>query len=1344
MLWSSIKRDVLVCLVVSMIAIACTWGQTGTTAINGDVVDPQGAAVAGAKVTVTPAGSATGRSVDTDGTGHYQFQALPPGVYTVRVELKGFRTTVEENVELQIATTRRLDIKLELGEVTQSIEVTGAAPAINTQDATTGNPFDEKEVKELPFLARNVVNLLTLQPGVVFTGNSDTDRLSQGDISTLDGREGVVNGVRGNQTNVTLDGGDVNDWQNQAAFTSALPVTLDSVQEFRVTTANANATDGVASGAQVALVTKSGTDQFHGNVRWYYRTSGATANSFFNLLAQPRIGRPKLQRNIAGGSLGGPIKKDRFFFFLDNEERREASSFSVTPRQVPSDALRAGVLVYACAPTATKLATQVCPGGNVVQGLGGKSFTMAPGTFGLTPAQFQLIDPAGLGVNQAMINYMAQLPHGNDPAQAFDDTRALAFNGLVFNAPESTSNNVYTARLDYNLTRDGRHAIYARGVLGGLSTNLIEANFPGEAPTSTLLNNSRGATVGYTGQIRNSITNSLHYTFTRLGVSQSGAQGPLFNVRSFTDIENFSRAFGHQLPVHEIKDDVSWTKGRHTVQFGGALRYLRNHRLDETQSFPNFVINNGFCQGLCQDAALSLGAPGPGAAFPAEDNVTAVTRAMMALTGAITQVNTVFAADAHSGNVFAQGTPEHREFAENDYELYGQDSWRLKSNLTFTVGLRWAYATPPWETHGQQTAVSVDIHQWLAQREINQVNGIPSDASPLLSWNLAGRANGKSSWFEPNKKDFAPRMALAWSPGYQDGLLKAIFGGPGKTSIRLGGGFFFDRLGQAMAAETDLQGSPGVFTPLIDGSQQFCFGTFPSGATCPSGSGTGAPRFSGSCTFTGCTGLPPLSDFFPPITSVKFPFKPASDTSNLGFVIDNHLHTPYTIDINVGIQRELAKKIVLDVAYVGTLGRRLLAKTDYAQYLNITDPKSKMTLFQAYDQIVKLGGPNLFVNLPKIDPANLAQLRTIKSIPFFDDMLPNMQQALTATFGGPGNLTPTQAFYSYVMQDTGGSPSWSCAIFLMDIAGLTGLPSPWNSKVDPQGDGFVLFTPQFSSLPGWTNFGNSNYHSLQVSVRKSSGPVVYGVNYVYSKGIDNTSGTENQDNVPNAFLSAGTLNGLIQNPFDLRANRAASDFDLRHNVNGFWVADLPFGKGKRFGANSGWMKNAVIGGWQWTGTLRFHTGFPLGAANGFNFPTNFFQTPNSSLTQTISTSLKRCGPLNPPSPTQCFPNLFSDPAGILNSIVPTLPGGDGARNSFRGPAYFVTDMGAYKTFTLPWSERQHLQFRVTAFNVFNNVNFSDVFASLDPTSPSTFGQVSATAGPRGGQREMEFAARFEF
>src|SRR5262249_36671151 len=222
-------------------------GQTGTTAVNWIVTDPQGAAVVAATVTLKAAGTGSSRTTNTDETGFYQFLSLSPGKYQVTVEQGGFHAAVRENVELLVGTTQKVDFKLELGEVTTKIEVSSAAPALNTEDASVGNAFGEQEVKALPFLARNAINLLTLQPGVLFTGESDTDQLSQGSIQNLDQREGAVNGVRGNQSNITVDGADSNDWQNQAAFTSALPVTLDSIQEFRVTTTNGGSADGTAA-----------------------------------------------------------------------------------------------------------------------------------------------------------------------------------------------------------------------------------------------------------------------------------------------------------------------------------------------------------------------------------------------------------------------------------------------------------------------------------------------------------------------------------------------------------------------------------------------------------------------------------------------------------------------------------------------------------------------------------------------------------------------------------------------------------------------------------------------------------------------------------------------------------------------------------------------------------------------------------------------------------------------------------------------------------------------------------------------------------------------------------------
>src|SRR5262249_42777893 len=518
---------------------------------------------------------------------------------------------------------------------------------------------------------------------------------------------------------------------------------------------------------------------------------------------------------------------------------------------------------------------------------------------------------------------------------------------------------------------------------------------------------------------------------------------------------------------------------------------------------------------------------------PAPADQTSFIRAYMMLTGSITQVNaTVFATP--QGTFLPPGSLEKRKFAENLYEAYFQDSWRIKSNVTFTYGLRYGYETPPWEVNGNQVAPTVNIAEWFRQREFDMNNNTPSDAAPLLSWDLAGKANhGRDSWFKPSYLNFSPRIALAWSPGYQSGVLGSVFCGPGKSSIRLGGGIFYDRIGQALAIDSDLNGSPGTATALINGSQQFSLAT--------------APRFSGTCTNTGCTGLPPVGPpFFDLPTQATFPFTPAADTSNLGFAVDQNLKTPYTIHLTLSYQRELPKGVVLDVAYVGTLGRRLLGKADFAQYLNIRDQKSNTDLFTAFQQIAKIAnmtptsGPDLnpFVTVGGFREPNLAALKAINPIAYFSNILPNMpafdaatlckkaDPNLAACMAGYNSLTPTQAFYAYSVLKSGaafGAASWSCALFAMDISPGGNIPTPYNATLDPQGDGFVLFQPQFSQLDAWTNWANSNYHSLQVSVRKNAGFATFAANYVFSKSIDNASSAENGD-----LLSPTVSNGTAQ------------------------------------------------------------------------------------------------------------------------------------------------------------------------------------------------------------------------
>ena len=283
---------------------------------------------------------------------------------------------------------------MEIGATTESITVTeGVGPTVNTTDATIGNAFDSHQILALPFEGRDAAAVLSSQPGIAFIGNNVDDR--------FDTRNGAVNGGRSDQANITLDGVDNNDQLRGTAFSGALRSTLDSIEEFRVTTAGANADEGRSSGGQVTLVTKSGTNNFHGSAFEQHRPTNMAANDWFNKHNELTAGlpnvRPKFLRNTFGGAIGGPIKRNRLFFFYTYEGQRISEGTQVN-RSVPSTSLRDGVVFYPCAATASQTAAQVCPGGTVT-GLSGSSYNVPVSQFGEGPAQIAQMDPncAGTG-----------------------------------------------------------------------------------------------------------------------------------------------------------------------------------------------------------------------------------------------------------------------------------------------------------------------------------------------------------------------------------------------------------------------------------------------------------------------------------------------------------------------------------------------------------------------------------------------------------------------------------------------------------------------------------------------------------------------------------------------------------------------------------------------------------------------------------------------------------------------------------------------------------------------------------------------------------------------------------
>ena len=429
------------------------------------VTDDQKSTVPGATVTLTSATTGATREAVSNENGSYQFIAVPPGVYTVKASLTGFKTSVIDKVQLNTDSSQRLDVALAVGGIEESVQVLAEAPAINTTDASLGNVIKEAQIMGLPLEARNPVGLLSLQTGVVYIPRNNAE-------TTVDPRYGSVSGARADQSNVTLDGIDVNDGQNQNAFTSVLRLTLDSVQEFRVTTSSYGADGGRSSGPQVSLVTKSGTNNIRGAGYYVNRDTQFSSNEYFNKLSQLKAGTestpPLLNKNIYGGSVGGPILKDRLFYFGNFEGLREKRE-SVVERAVPSAAMGDGVLTYRCAVPAA------CPGGPV-QGFT-STHNIPAGSYGMNPAEFRRIDPAGIGASTLASEYWTQYPLPN-----FDGRDAANIMGYRFTSPIDNEFNTIIARGDYKIT--GAQSLFTR--FNSQSDAIVGTQqFPGLAPNTT-------------------------------------------------------------------------------------------------------------------------------------------------------------------------------------------------------------------------------------------------------------------------------------------------------------------------------------------------------------------------------------------------------------------------------------------------------------------------------------------------------------------------------------------------------------------------------------------------------------------------------------------------------------------------------------------------------------------------------------------------------------------------------------------------------------------------------------------------------------------------------------------
>jgi len=1314
---------VLACCALLLSSLA--WGQANTS-LRGTITDPSGSTIAGASVVLSNNESKVERAATTGEQGEYQFLFLPPGTYTLIVTASGFQRYELTGVQLLVNTPATINTQLKVGVATETVNVTSEQPALNLVDASIGNSFGENQVKQVPLEGRNVPDLLSLQAGVAYTGNrTDIDK-------DQDTRNGAVNGARSDQSNITLDGVDVNDQTNGYAFTSVLPVTLDSVQEFRVTTTNYGADQGQGSGAQVALVTKSGTNSFHGSVYEYIRNTFTSANDSLVKAAEIRDHQPnkalKLNRNIFGASLGGPLRKDRFFFFANYEGTREREDQSIV-RSIPTKSMCQGNLSY------------VNVNGTVTT---------------LTPQDIKNLDPLKTGINPVMldpINHTGYLDKTYCTGQfVTNDTSVgdgLNYSGYRFRAPVSLDNNALIARLDYHLDGAGKHTVFWRGALQNLN-NPQAPLLPGGASIQTVVDHSKGFAFGYTTVLSSALVNSFHWGFTRQSYGIVGNSGQEWNT--FIGLDQgiaYSRNF--QVPVHNLADDLSWTKGTHTFQFGTNIGLSRSAHTGFQHSF-NFGLGTSSWMSptALADSASPLDPTNGG--FPEVDlaDKAGYDRPMIALLGIVSDVvaqynynkdGTVqnYNVDSAGNPLSPTGLPMKRNYGLNWYEFYAQDSWRLKPNLTINYGFRWSLFPSPWETNGLQAATGFSLGKQFNVNEQAMKQGLGYTSEPVLTMVPSGPANHAPGFYQLSKSDFAPRISLAYSPRPSTDWGRKIFGDAGKTSIRVGFGEVYDRAGFQLLNSFD-QNAPGGFAYTLQNT--CCIVGVDDAADVP--------------RITNVNRVPTVNRngvvFMTPAPAGAFPQTLGLNAQANLWVADDTLKTPHSYSVDFSVGRELPKRFSLQLSYIARFGGHLLTQRDLNQPLDIVDKQTGIDYYAAATALSKLAraNPQQFKDAASYQTflAKVSDATVGPTAAYWHNMLPGLSGGATAytSFGvampASGNASLMQAIY-----DLYYNPSYSYVgneiVGLADVDLYGGLGTDagqtlfFNGPAGPNGNGSGKYmNSQAISAYGWSSVGNSNYNALQVSLRKQfSQGLQFDLNYAFSKSIDITSTASRVGFALVGYQNIGLLGSRLENAFHLNDLRSVSDFDTTHQFNANWIADLPFGRGKRFAADAGSVANTIIGGWQLSGVARYTSGLPVSIDVGQNWPTDWQYT---GLAQMVVPT--KAGAFRQPNGSV---SLFRDPATAQANFGIPFPGGSGSRNVLRGQGYAGLDMALSKSFKT--FENQSLMFRWETFNVLNQVRFNaQGVGSAVPSllqAPSAFGTYSGLLTQ---PHVMQFALRYEF
>ena len=1266
-------------IAVSLLLPSMLSAQGASGRVLGRVADPTGAVLAQAKITLTNEATGISRDALTSDSGDYSFVDVTPGTYTVQFELTGFKKNVQKGVIVDVNQVVTLNSTLQIGGSQEVVDVTSEAPQVDTTSTQLGAVINDRSVNELPLNTRDTYQFLQLQPGVqsqlgssgsLFAGSDDPGSVS-------------VNGGRTRANNFSVNGGDAND---QFVNTPTIQPTPDAVEEFRVITNTFDAEYGRNSGSVVNVITKSGGNTFHGNLYEYFR------NTVLDSRGYPDTSKPQLNQNQFGGTFGGPIKKDRTFFFLSYEGRRIRAGVPGQLLNVPTTAEFGGNFadVGGFANGGSISSSFVA---NVLNGRTGctnailavpTAVTPAAGVAwssifptGVIPTQCQdpvaanllqkYVPTANIGSNQNQVvpaqtdnadQFTARFDHKINDRQNF--TAYYYFNDGRESQPydtfEASGANVTGFGNDnnlrfqqYNFTHDWTisnalvneaHFTYMReGELGFIkpqSTNAVTASCSGNATTFC-----------FTGMSDSSAITSEFGTGASLGI-KTGLPASLTGV-PYVNISggaSFGNNFEGFLPQvgnsFQWSDGLTWVKGNHTYKFGVDIRRARFDQYYYFDVNGEYTFDNSGPNGII---------PGDG------DNYAEFLLGL---------------ADAYT-----QGSGQREDVRSTAVYPFVQDSWKLKPNLTLNYGLRWEFSPPPTDIAGHVETFRPGQNSTVYPCGITnsasywQGFGVPNPTcantgSAPTGLVVPGDSGVPAGLTTTYYKAFAPRVGIAYSPNFASGPLAALFGSNGKTSIRAGWGLFYNPIEELVlaqfGAEPPFGGSSSlsdVFfnTPFVNQDESI------------------APNpFNGIITPTKHTPTD-LSLFRPILLYGEF---------------EPHLRAQYTSQYNLTIQRELSNNMMFQISYVGSQGHRLLASHD----INPSNPQSCLDIN--------------------------AVLGAGTCAPTGED-----EQFIFPT----GATAPASGFHlPYGPKGPTVLPAGT-SLSGLDLVGLRPYSSPNCNPFTGVGcpvDGVPVFTDIFAE----DTIASSSYNALEMMLQKRfSHGLQFQAAYTFSKSLDDGSTFEE------------TLD-----PFNYRASRGLSLFNSAQRFVVSYDWELPKTRYNGFAGK-------VLNDWEVSGITQFQSGFPirLNTEDDTELINSLFflGTEAPSLIAPFKkldprktyTSLGLTTPgywFNPCDfATAATPNPMPPcPAGATPPPLGSFNNGT-QRTICCGPGLTDWDFSVHKKIAL--SEARYFQFRAEIFNIFNHANFSNPDGGFSD-GPTSFGKITSAGDPR----LVQFALKFFF